>query len=116
LGTQIFSLSLARVMLNNSSFMLGYLSEDIIYSKKHAVFWEHSTRKTVSFKEQIMSKDKNPSVFSCQMETNVFHILQIFFTTHVVLKIEEYRLDTPQFFMKFIIQERWWKKFRYLES
>jgi len=51
----------------------------------------------VSFKEQIMSKDKNPSVFSCQMETNVFHILQIFFTTHMVLKIEEYRLDTPQF-------------------
>ena len=35
--------------------MLGYLSADIICSEK---------RKTVSFEEQIMSKDKYPSIFS----------------------------------------------------
>ena len=35
--------------------MLGYLSADIICSEKRTVFREH--RKTVSFEEQIMSKD-----------------------------------------------------------
>ena len=39
------------------------------------------------FEEQIMSKDKHLSIFSPQMETIVFTILQIFFT---VLKIGEY--------------------------
>ena len=38
--------------------MLGYLSTDIICSEKRTVFRERSSRKTVSFKEQIMSKDK----------------------------------------------------------
>ena len=40
--------------------------------------------------EQIMSKDKYPSIFSPQMETIVFIILQIFFATRAVLKIGEY--------------------------
>ena len=44
--------------------MLGYLSEDIICSEKQTVFPERSTRKTVSIEEQIMSKDKYPSIFS----------------------------------------------------
>ena len=44
--------------------MLGYLSADIICSEKRTVFRERSSRKTVSFKEQIMSKDKYPSIFS----------------------------------------------------
>ena len=44
----------------------------------------------MSIEEQIMSKDKYPSIFSSQMETIVFIILQIFFATHVVLKIAEY--------------------------
>ena len=44
--------------------MLGYLSADIICSQKRTVFWERSSRKTVSFEEQIMSKDKYPSIFS----------------------------------------------------
>ena len=44
--------------------MLGYLSADIICSQK----------KTVSYKEQIMSKDKYPSIFLPQMEAIVFII------------------------------------------
>ena len=44
--------------------MLGYLSADIICSEKRTVFQEHSSRKSVSFEEQIMSKDKYPSIFS----------------------------------------------------
>ena len=43
--------------------MLGYLSADIICSEKRTVFRERSSRKTVSFEEQIMSKDKYPSIF-----------------------------------------------------
>ena len=33
----------------------------------------------MSFDEQIMSKDKYPSIFSRQMDVTVFIILQIFF-------------------------------------
>ena len=42
--------------------MPGYLSADIICSEKRTVFRERCTRKTVSFEEQIMSKDKYPSI------------------------------------------------------
>ena len=44
--------------------MLRYLSADIIFSEKRTVFRERSWRKTVSFEEQIMSKEKYPSIFS----------------------------------------------------
>ena len=44
----------------------------------------------MSFEEQIMSKDKYPSIFSPQMETIVFIILQIFLATRAGLKIGEY--------------------------
>ena len=54
------------------------------------VFRERSSRKTVSYEEQILFKDKYPSIFSPQMEAIVFIILQIFFATHAVLKIGEY--------------------------
>ena len=67
--------------------MLGYLSPDIICSEKQTVFLKRSSRKTVSFEEQIMSKDKYPSLFSPQMEAIVFIILQIFYATRAVLKI-----------------------------
>ena len=70
--------------------MLGYLSADIICSEKRTVFRERSSRKTVSYEEQIMSEDKYPSLFSPQMETTVFIILQIFFATRTILKIGEY--------------------------
>ena len=51
----------------------------------------------MSFEEQIMSKDKYPSIFSCQMESIVFIILQIFFATRAVLKIGEYPGIFPSF-------------------
>ena len=68
--------------------MLRYLSEDIICSEKRTVFRERSSRKIVSYEEQIMSKDKYPSIFSPQMATIVFIILQIFFATRA--EIREY--------------------------
>ena len=71
--------------------MLRYLSADIICSEKRTVFRERSSRKTVSLEEQIMSKDKYPSIFSLQMETIVFIILQ----TRAVLKIEGYLVNKP---------------------
>ena len=77
--------------------MLGYLSADIICSEKRTVFRERSSRKTVSFEEQIMSKDKYPSIFSRQMKAIVFIILQIFFETRAVLKIGEYPRIFPSF-------------------
>ena len=42
-----------------------------------------------------MSKDKYPSIFSPQMATVVFIILQIFFATSAVLKIGEYLTIRP---------------------
>ena len=44
------------------------LSRDIISSEKRRVFMEHSLRKTVTFKEQMMSKDKSPDMFLHQLE------------------------------------------------
>ena len=77
--------------------MLGYLSADIIRSEKPTVFQERSLRKTVSYEKQIMSNDKYPSIFSPQMETIVFAILQIFFARRAVLKIAEYSWTFPGF-------------------
>ena len=79
--------------------MLGYLSADItcICSEKRTVFPEQSSSKTVSYEEQIMSKDKYPSMFSPQMETIVFIILQIFFAMPAIFKIGEYSRIFPSF-------------------
>ena len=44
----------------------------------------------MSFEEQIMSKDKYPSIFSPQMEAIMFIILYIFFAMREVLKIGGY--------------------------
>ena len=51
--------------------MLAYLSMDIICFSKLAVFLELRSRKSVRFSEQIMSADKYPGIFSCQMEAIV---------------------------------------------
>ena len=67
--------------------MLGYLSADIICPEKQTVFRERSSRKTVSYEEQIMPKDKYPTIFSPQMEAFVFITLQIFFATRAILKL-----------------------------
>ena len=50
----------------------------------------------MSFEEQ-KSKDKYLSIFSPQMETIVFIILQIFFAKHAVSKIGEYSRIFPSF-------------------
>ena len=42
-----------------------------------------------------MSNDKYPSIFSPQLETIVFIILQIFYATHAVLKIGGYLVNKP---------------------
>ena len=44
----------------------------------------------MSYEEQIMSKDKYPSIFSPRMATIVFIIHQIFFATRAALKIGGY--------------------------
>ena len=49
----------------------------------------------MSYEEQIMSKDKYPSIFSPQMANIVFIILQIFFAARAVLKIGEYLVNKP---------------------
>ena len=49
----------------------------------------------MSYEEQIMSKDKYPSIFSHHMATIVFIILPIFFATRAVLKIGEYLTIRP---------------------
>ena len=65
--------------------------------KKCTVYRERSSRKTVSFEEQIMSKEKYPSVFSPQMEVDVFITLKIFFAMCTVLKIGEFSRIFPSF-------------------
>ena len=77
--------------------MLRYLSVDMICSEKRTVFRERSSRKTASLEEQVMSKDKYPSIFLRQMEAIVFITLQIFFATCTVLKIGEYSQIFPCF-------------------
>ena len=63
--------------------------------EKRTVFRERSSRKTVSYEELIMSKDKYPSMFSPQMEAIVFTILQIFFAMRAIFKIANIRLQPP---------------------
>ena len=50
----------------------------------------------MSFEEQIMFKDKYPSIFPCHMEAIVFIILQMFFATRAILKSGEL-IHIPQF-------------------
>ena len=50
----------------------------------------------MNFEEQIMSKDKYPTIFLHQMEAIVFIIFQMFCATGTVLKIVEYHLDIPR--------------------
>ena len=87
-------LTIASIWREN---MLGYLSSDFTCSEKQTVFRECSSRKTVSFEEQIMSKDKYPSIFSSQMEAIVSTILQIFLAMCAVLKIGGYSRISPSF-------------------
>ena len=73
------SLNKETIASNLQGNLLRYLSADIIRSEKRTVFRERRSRKTGSFEEQIMSKDKYPSIFSRRMEAIVFIIRHIFF-------------------------------------
>ena len=77
----------------------------IIFSKKRTVFRKRSCRKTVSFEEQIKSKDKYPSIFPRQMKVLVHIILEIFFVTRAVFKIGEITQILPSFSWK---KNIWW--------
>ena len=59
--------------------MDGHLSADIICSKMRSVSREWNSRKTVSFEEKIMLKDKYVRTFSRKIDVTVF-ILQIYRT------------------------------------
>ena len=80
--------------INNSRHLAWKYAR--IFVRRHYLFREansfreRSSKKTVSYEEQIMSKDKYPSIFSPQMEAIVFIILQIFFATRAIFKIGEY--------------------------
>lgn len=56
----------------------GYLSVLIACLQIQKVFRERSLRKTVSFEERIMSKDKYASIFLRQIKAIVFFILKLF--------------------------------------
>ena len=69
--------------INNSLHLAQKYSR--LFVRGHYLFREE---KTVSFEEQIMSKNKYPGIFSRLMEAVVFQItLQIFFAIRAVLKI-----------------------------
>ena len=86
---------IAREQKDLMDYKLGYLFAEIICSEKRTVFQKRSSRKTVSYEEQITSKDKYPIIFSPQMEAIVFIVLQIFFATRAVFKIVEYLVNKP---------------------
>jgi len=48
--------------------MLRYLSAEIVCPEKRTVVRERSSRKSESFEEQIMTKDKYSSIFSRSVE------------------------------------------------
>ena len=86
----VFFLSMLKYINNSLHLVRKYAR---IFVRGHylfrvaTVFREHNSRKTESYKEQIMSKDKYPSIFSPQMEAIVFTFLQIFYARCAVLKI-----------------------------
>ena len=90
----------ARVgYINNSRHLARKYAR--IFVRGHYLFRETNSfpraklEKTVSYEEQIMSKDKYPSIFSPQMEAIVFIILQIFFATRAKFKVGEYSRIFP---------------------
>ena len=77
--------------------MLGYLFADIVCSEKGTVFRERRSRKTVSFEEQIMSKNKYPSTVSMSNGGYcVYYPLNIFLNTRD-LEIGECSRISPSF-------------------
>ena len=71
--------------------MHGYLSADIICSEKQTGFQERSSRKTVSFDEQIIGSLRN---HDGDAEDNVEYKMNLYFTYE--------SRDTPKSFTLFI--------------
>lgn len=76
------------VCINNKLYLARKdarrFSADNICPEKWTVFREPSSRKTLSFDEQIMSKNKYLSIFLLQTEVNLFTAIQTFFVTGAV--------------------------------
>ena len=66
--------------------MHRYLFAKIIFTEKGTVFRE----------EQIMSKDKYPSIFLGPIKAILFIILRIAFSTRALLKIVDFHSDILQ--------------------
>lgn len=66
-----------------------HLSADIICSKMRSVFREWNSRKTVSFEEKIMLKDKYVRTFSRKIDVTVF-----FFFKYIALQVKKNVLDS----------------------
>ena len=77
-----FSRSQIRCYTNNSLHLARKYAR--IFVRGHYLFREANSfsraklEETVSYEEQIMSKNKYPSIFSAQMEAIVFIILKSF--------------------------------------
>ena len=76
--------------INNSHHLAWICPRTLSVPRRGKVFRERCSRKTVSYEEHIMSKDKYPSIFLPQMGAIVFIILQIFFAKRAIFKIGEY--------------------------
>ena len=64
--------------------MVGCLSANILCPEQANIFQERSSRKTESFEEQITSKEKYFSIFSCHMEAIVLTLLSFkYFLQHL---------------------------------
>lgn len=73
------------------------MARKYVCPEKRTAFGERSSRKTVSFEEQIISKDICVSIFSRKMEAIVFIILQIFFNEREKCLGTDYRLRSGMF-------------------
>ena len=96
--------------------MYKYLSADIICSKMQTVFWEQSSRKTVNFEEQRMSKEKIfrnnlaqnrgyciycPSSISECVWKNVYEQLTVYSMGYFLLSVPWYDLMNKKIFSFF---------------
>ena len=86
------------IKINNSlrlarTYAQIFVRRHYLFREVNIFFGERSSRKTLNFEEQIMSKDIYPRICSCQMEAIVLIILQRVVATRAVLKIGEYYQD-----------------------
>ena len=93
--------------------MCRYLCANIICSKMRIVLRERICRKTKSFQEQIMSKDKYQFIFSNKIEAIVFIILQRFCNAREKCLRTAYRMQRGLFFLSDFRYDLCKKKFHF---